>query len=256
MDKCFVIQPFDNGKYDQRFTDTFKPAINKAGLDAYRIDGDLNVRVPIDEIEQGIKDSVVCFAEISTDNPNVWYELGYAFAHGKDVVMVCSDDRTGQFPFDIRHRLVLKYKTGSKSDFESIEELISNKIKALISTSQTVKTLVVTPVVEQEGLNSHEIALLLIIAENQFTSDDSIAVHSIKNEMGKAGYTDIAVGIAVRLLLRKELIQTWLENGWNNDNYLVAKLTAKGEDWVLSNQDKLIFRKDQQNTQADEDLPF
>ncbi|MDR6943025.1 hypothetical protein [Mucilaginibacter pocheonensis] len=70
MEKCFVIQPFDDGKYDKRFTDTFKPAIIKAGLEAYRIDTDLKVRIPIDEIEQGIKDSALCFAEISTDNPN------------------------------------------------------------------------------------------------------------------------------------------------------------------------------------------
>jgi hypothetical protein len=29
---CFVIQPFDSGKYDKRFHDVYKPAIEAAGL--------------------------------------------------------------------------------------------------------------------------------------------------------------------------------------------------------------------------------
>ena len=77
MDKCFVIQPFDNDKFDKRYEDIFKPAIDKAELDPYRVDKDLSVRIPIDEIEQNISDSALCFAEITTDNPNVWYELGF-----------------------------------------------------------------------------------------------------------------------------------------------------------------------------------
>ena len=78
MNKCFVIQPFDNNKYDKRFVDIFKPAIENFGLEAYRIDKDLSVRIPIDEIERNITESQICFAEITTDNPNVWYELGFA----------------------------------------------------------------------------------------------------------------------------------------------------------------------------------
>lgn len=31
MEKCFVIQPFDNDKFDKRVEDIFKPAIEKSG---------------------------------------------------------------------------------------------------------------------------------------------------------------------------------------------------------------------------------
>lgn len=256
MNRCFVIQPFDNGIYDKRFKDTFKPAIeNNTGLEAYRIDADLSVQIPIDDIEQQIKDSIICFADISEDNPNVWYELGYAFAHGKSVVMVCSEERKGPFPFDIRHRNILKYKTGSKSDYEAIEESITNKINALLRTSKKVNTLVETPVVQQEGLNSQEIALLLLIAQNQFTSEETISVYILREEMNKAGYTLIATGVALRLLQKKGMLETSQESDWNNNYQLVCRLTAKGEDWVLSNQDKLVFRIDK-SEQANDDLPF
>lgn len=141
MDKCFVIQPFDNSTFDKRFADIFSPAIVKAGFEPYRIDKDLSVRIPIDEIEKGISDSAFCFAEITSDNPNVWYELGYAFACQKDVVLVCSDERKDKFPFDIQHRHIITYKTSSTSDFNTLEGTITGKITALQEKSKTVKIL-------------------------------------------------------------------------------------------------------------------
>jgi hypothetical protein len=130
-DICFIIQPFDNGGvFDKRFKDIFEPAILKANLLPYRIDNDLNVNVPIDEIEKSIKKSVICFAEITTNNPNVWYELGYAFACNKSVVMVCANKR--KLPFNIQHRHVIFYSTDSKSDYEMLKEQISQKIILLL----------------------------------------------------------------------------------------------------------------------------
>ena len=84
MPTCFVIQPFDDGgKFDKRFQDNLQPALKDAGLDAYRVDLDPSVDVPIDAIESRIRDAAICLADITTDNPNVWYELGYAFAVGR-----------------------------------------------------------------------------------------------------------------------------------------------------------------------------
>lgn len=109
MRNCFVIQPFDRGPYDQRFEDIFEPAVKAAGLSAYRVDRDPSVSIPIDDIEKGIAASALCLAEITTDNPNVWFELGYAIASQKEVVLVCGDKRTSKFPFDIQHRSIITY---------------------------------------------------------------------------------------------------------------------------------------------------
>jgi hypothetical protein len=35
---CFVIQPFDLGKYDEHYRDIFAPAITDAELRPYRVD--------------------------------------------------------------------------------------------------------------------------------------------------------------------------------------------------------------------------
>jgi len=69
MPYCFVIQPFDGGKFDKRFADVFRPAIEGAGLEAYRVDKDPAASIPINEIEQGIRGASVCFADVTMDNP-------------------------------------------------------------------------------------------------------------------------------------------------------------------------------------------
>jgi hypothetical protein len=259
MEKCFVIQPFDNDKFDKRFVDIFEPAILKAEFEAYRIDKDLSVRIPIDDIEKGISESSICFAEITTDNPNVWYELGFAFACNKDVVMVCSDERQGKFPFDIQHRHVITYKTSSTSDFNTLGDTITRKIKAFQTKSKTVKQLNTTPVIETEGLKGHEIALLILIMENQISSEDSISVFALKNEMNKAGYTDIATSVGIRTLVKNGMIETFKEiDNWNNgQEYIACRLLDKGEGWILSNQDQLQFRQTKNNqAEAIDSLPF
>jgi hypothetical protein len=143
MDTCFVIQPFDKGKFDKRYTDIFEPAIKTAGLEPYRVDRDPSVRIPIEEIEDGIKRSALCFAELTSDNPNVWYELGYAFAMDKDVVMVTEERQT--FPFDIQHRQIINYRPSSKSDFENLEKDITEKLKALLQKKKMYGELLIHP---------------------------------------------------------------------------------------------------------------
>jgi len=259
MEKCFVIQPFDNDKFDKRFVDIFEPAITKADFQPYRIDRDLSVRVPIDEIEKGIAESAICFAEITTDNPNVWYELGYAFACDKDVVMVCSDERqAGKFPFDIQHRHIITYKTSSTSDFNALADTITRKIKALQQKSKTVKTLNTTPVIETEGLKSHEIALLILTMENSISKEDTVSVYSLKHEMVKAGYTDIATSVGIRTLTKYGMIETFkaIDEWNNNQEYIACKLTDKGEQWILENQDQLQFRQIKRNDTNADELPF
>jgi hypothetical protein len=258
MEKCFVIQPFDNNKFDKRYEDVFSPAIVDAGFEPYRVDKDLSVRVPIEDIEKGINESALCFAEITTDNPNVWYELGYAVACEKDIIMVCSDERQGKYPFDIQHRHIISYKTGSTSDFLTLGATITKRIKAIIQKSKTVKTLNTTPILETEGLKSHEIALLILAMENSISKEDTVSVYNLKNEMGKAGYTDIATSVGVRTLTKYGMIETFKAvDEWNKGNeYIACRITDTGEQWILNNQDQIQFRKPQKNNDESNELPF
>jgi hypothetical protein len=156
---CFVIQPFDEGgKFDKRYTDVFAPAIRDAGLEPYRVDADPAVSIPIDEIQSGIRKARLCFADITLDNPNVWFELGYALAKEKEICLVCSEERTGKYPFDVQHRTVTKYRVESKRDFELLQSQITERLSAMIDKSATLAEIEAqSPIKEPDGLLQHEI---------------------------------------------------------------------------------------------------
>jgi hypothetical protein len=108
MPRCFVIQPFDEGgPYDKRYADVLVPAIKGADLEPYRVDRDPATTIPIDDIEDNIRTSEICLADITPDSPNIWYEVGFAFANEKPVVMVCAKPRPTKAPFDVQHRHII-----------------------------------------------------------------------------------------------------------------------------------------------------
>jgi hypothetical protein len=262
MPKCFVIQPFDKGKYDKRYRDVLKPALESAGLEAYRVDEDPNSSIPIEAIEEGIKGSAAVLAEITDNNPNVWFEVGYAIAAGKEVVFICSDDRDTPFPFDVQHRSIIQYETGSVSDFEALQKKLVPRLKAVLKKSESLAELAaLSPIKDQEGLTPIEISALVIIMENRFTPDDSVQPHQVRNDMAKLGYRDIAVSLSFEGLLRKGMIEP-IEVDGEYGRYTAYTMTKRGVDWVMANQDKLVLeRKPKAHSYipteiTDEDIPF
>jgi hypothetical protein len=137
MARCFVIQPFDSDKFDIRYKETFKPAIEAAGFEPYRVDEDFSVLVPIDDIEKGIREAKVCFAEISMDNVNVWYEIGYANAFEKPVVMVCEKKARLKMPFDIQQRTITYYDCETASGFERAKMTLLRGCKVSLNAMHT-----------------------------------------------------------------------------------------------------------------------
>lgn len=187
MGRCFVIQPFDRGAYDKRYEDVIVPAITAADLEDYRVDRDPAARVLIESIEEGIRSSEACIAEITTDNPNVWYELGFAMANGKPLVMICNvKERTGPFPFDVRHRPIIDYAPESPRDFHALQLEITRRLKALLEVSAQAQTMASIESSETiAGLSPHELAALQIVMENQLSAHDSTSPSLVQEQMSK-----------------------------------------------------------------------
>jgi len=119
--RCCVFQPFDKGPYDKRHEDIIALAIREADLEPYRVDRDDKAVIPIDTLHEEIRGATICLADITTNNANVMYELGFAIASGKDVVIISSTQRTERFPFDIQHRGIIEYAPDSVSDFAKLK---------------------------------------------------------------------------------------------------------------------------------------
>lgn len=129
--RCCVFQPFDKGDFDKRFDDVLVPAIESADMEPYRVDRDLGSTIPVDTLHQEIRSAAICIADITTRNPNVMYELGYAVALGKDVIII-SGPSAEKYPFDIQHRGIITYAVGSPRDFKQLEETITAKLEAIL----------------------------------------------------------------------------------------------------------------------------
>ena len=239
MSSCFVIQPFDKGRFDKRFDDVFSPAITECGLTPYRVDRDPNVTIPIEDIESGIRSSTVCLAEITLDNPNVWFELGFAFAMNRPVVLLCSDERETGFPFDVQHRAIIRYSSESTSDFNSLQERIVERLKVILEKGESLAKIssssALAPV---EGLSQQELITLAALAENLAHSADVVVPYQIYREVEAAGFTKMAVVIGLKSLFMKKLIisEIVLDRD-SGENYTGYSITEAGWEWILRNQE-------------------
>jgi hypothetical protein len=258
MSTCFVIQPFDSGKYDKRFQDIYKPAIEAAGLEAYRVDRDPGVIVPIESIEKGIKQAAICLADITADNPNVWYELGYAFASDRPVVMVCSEERPGKkYPFDIQHRSIIPYMADAPSDFDKLRDNLTIKLKALSERSEVLDQIAESnPVTPIEGLTSIETLVLAVVAGEAFMPDNPVSVYGAKHDAERAGVTNMGFNLAIRKLTSKKLVR--LEDIWDEQNsgsYSGLAITEAGWQWIEANESRFVLHR-QDKRKKDEEVPF
>ena len=226
MPTCFVVQPFDADDYDKRYKDTLAPAISAANLEPYRVDEDPSVEVLIDGIEKGIRDSVTCLADISESNQNVWYELGFAFATGTPVVMICNQKLKGQLPFDIQHRKVIFYKTGSARDFDDLKSKITARLKASIAARVTppvaaqplAEASVVVDVAELDILGKIALSTL---AKHFDGHDSTTPFYEIKRDMMDGGFSAEEVTVALGVLVKKKMIAA--VRGEDDSGYIISR---------------------------------
>lgn len=127
---CFVMQPFSDtlGTYYEKI---FKPAIIQAGLQPIRADADIFATGKIiDQIWRGINAATILVAELTTKNPNVFYELGLAHALRKPVVLVSSNEE--DIPFDLRHIRVIVYDQTDPFWGQKLIDKVAENIKSAI----------------------------------------------------------------------------------------------------------------------------
>lgn len=236
MRTCFVIQPYVERRFELRFEEVFKPAIEDAGLEVYRADKVPGVELPVKIIESGIRDSVVCLADITTDNPNVWYEVGYAIASGKDVVLVCAYERE-KFPFDVQHRPIMRYRTEGIGDFNALRENITLTLQAVLEKQRKLQEAAAasSPLKETEGLSPIEVTALVTVLEKAQLPDVYLYMSDVLEAMVAAGFTKEAATVSLHGLNRKQMLGL----SYSLTQYPTCCITQGGIDWLINNDDVL-----------------
>jgi len=113
------------------------------------------------------------------------------------------------------------------------------------------------PIAETEGLAHHEMVALVTIAENIDSPSDKVSTYTVKEDMNRAGFTEIAVTLALTALLREGMIQDEMETDMNGNDFFVYSVSRKRMEWLFQNQNRLVLKKRKDEAvPPDDDLPF
>jgi hypothetical protein len=137
--ECFVVMPFgkkplpDGHTYDfdKVYRVIIQRAVQEAGMKALRADETVGSRLIHSDMFKDLRDRAVVLADLSLENPNVFYELGIRHVMAPSgTVLMC---RKGtDLPFDVRLSRVVFYKFhGDELDWEEVEETIKTLKLAL-----------------------------------------------------------------------------------------------------------------------------
>lgn len=127
--QAFVVMQFNPPEYEELFNDVIVPVCRQMGLEPFRASQTYYPGLVIADIQRQIRESRVIIAEITPVNRNVYYEVGFADAIGKPVILIADGAKLAQLPFDVRAFRTLYYENtiGGKSKVEkTLMEFLRN----------------------------------------------------------------------------------------------------------------------------------
>mgnify|MGYP004455866879 FL=1 len=136
--KCFVIMPicdvdgYPKGHFNRVYDYIIVPACKQEGYEPIRADATSKSNVIIVEILRNILECDMAICDLSSRNPNVFYELGFRQAFNMKTVLM-KDDQTDR-PFDVSTIRSINYESSLRIDL--VNKAITELTKALKETNE------------------------------------------------------------------------------------------------------------------------
>ena len=128
---CFVLMPFDV-TFQPLYDDHIKTVVSRSGLRCERADDIRGPTLITWDIWERINRARFLIADLTDQNPNVFYELGLAHALSKDVILIT---RSMDFvPFDLKTIRCIKYDFTPRGTQE-LEKGLSETIAVLMKSA-------------------------------------------------------------------------------------------------------------------------
>jgi nucleoside 2-deoxyribosyltransferase len=123
----FVLMPF-KPEFNDIYRLGIKAACEEAGATCERVDEQIYLENMLQRIYGQIDRADFIVADMSVENPNVYYEAGYAHGHGKPVVLLTRE--ASKIPFDLKQYSHVTYEAGKISELkEDLKRVISHLMK-------------------------------------------------------------------------------------------------------------------------------
>ncbi|MDO8772699.1 MAG: hypothetical protein Q7K57_29155 [Burkholderiaceae bacterium] len=128
MPTCFAVMQFTE-EFNILYQDVIRPVCESYGYKVVRGDDFYTSGLIMEDVTQSIRSAALIIADVTPDNANVFYEVGYAHAINKPTILL-SDRKRERLPFDISGFRTLFYDNtiGGKSQ---VEERLKQHLEAL-----------------------------------------------------------------------------------------------------------------------------
>ena len=122
-----VITPFDAP--GRRVLDAVRRALEEIGVEVFRVDDIAAGAVWANAITDAMRSSDFLVVDVSRQNPNVFYELGFAHALRKPTILVASAEATGALPSDLAGFQYIVYEP---DNLRSLVEHVQRAARAFV----------------------------------------------------------------------------------------------------------------------------
>ncbi|MEW6404495.1 MAG: response regulator [Chloroflexota bacterium] len=133
--KCFVIMPFSStkscteGQWLDIFENMIKPAVEGSGFDYECFRASLKIGNIIRDILDNLNKADIVIADMTDQNPNVFYELGVRHALRNATILVAQE--LHHVPFDLRHYAAILYDWTTQKGKEEFKNRITSAISEI-----------------------------------------------------------------------------------------------------------------------------
>jgi hypothetical protein len=121
--RMFVAMPFKDD-YTDEYDIAITEAAQFANIVCERLDKQAYVGDVIEQVRKQIESANGLVALLNDSNPNVYLEIGYAWAKGKPMILIARKDQ--QLPFDIRGQKYIVY-----SNISDLRNKLRAELKSL-----------------------------------------------------------------------------------------------------------------------------
>jgi hypothetical protein len=133
LNSLFIAMPF-KAEFDNIYYYGIKKPIEDLGRKCERLDQEQFVGDIIERLKQRISAAELVIADITGNNPNVFYEIGYAEGIKKRVVLISQEK---ELPFDLRTQRQISYAPEKLRSLETqLKDLLSELLKNSQDTTQ------------------------------------------------------------------------------------------------------------------------
>lgn len=126
--KSLVIVPFD--KQGKDLLHSLESALEEMGVEVFRFDDIPPGAIWANAINDAIRSSDFIVADVTRQNPNIYYELGLAHALRKPTILIMSSESGSRLPSDLQGFNYIVYEP---DNLHELMERVKHAARAFVS---------------------------------------------------------------------------------------------------------------------------